>query len=167
MEEERRRLRRNAREIGKLIGGWEQARQGNRGTLAEKLAETPSGILGIEDHNKAGATAALVLMLASAQTCREHTGGPEATLRHWEHIMMTGSKLRFLPIIPLALRIARTLPRGLLGEVTEMARIAAPWAKMQHMGRGNTGTGPQAAPVVRVPHDPGGRSPDGPPGHSA
>ena len=59
---------------------------------------------------KSASIAALTLIYALSQTHREHADRRTAILRHWEHVIMPRSQLRFIPVIPLALRLLRAVP---------------------------------------------------------
>ena len=59
---------------------------------------------------KSASIAALTLIYALSQTHQEHADDRAAILRHWEHIIKPQSQLRFLPVIPLALRLLRAVP---------------------------------------------------------
>ena len=59
---------------------------------------------------KSASIAALTLIYALSQTHREHGDDRAAILRHWKQIIRPQSQLRFLPVIPLALRLLRAVP---------------------------------------------------------
>ena len=61
-------------------------------------------------------TAALMMIHALAQTVGKHPPEREEITMHWEKVMDPGSGLRFRPIIPLALRLIRALPKGSISE---------------------------------------------------
>ena len=132
MEMEQRKLREATKAIGEYI--LEQDASAHRGQ------ETTGDIFKIPDATNASRTAALIIIWATVQTHRGHDPGTLATLQHWENIVTPGSELRFLPIIPMALRpmalrIAKTLPIQMLDEVLEIARKAVTHADIQTMGR--------------------------------
>ena len=54
--------------------------------------------------------AALTLIYALSQTHQEHADDRAAILRHWKQIIKPQSQLRFLPVIPLALRLLQAVP---------------------------------------------------------
>ena len=59
---------------------------------------------------KSASIAALTLIYALSQTHREHADDRAAIVRHWKQIIRPQSQLRFLPVIPLALRLLRAVP---------------------------------------------------------
>ena len=59
---------------------------------------------------KSASIAALTLIYALSQTHQEHGDDRAAILRHWKQIIRPQSQLRFLPVIPLALRLLRAVP---------------------------------------------------------
>ena len=127
MEEDRRKLRATAKTIGKLLQqAGEKPRDGR-----ESIAQ----ILRMDDGEKAARTAALIIIHAVTQTHQRHERGAAATLRHWEQTIKLGSKLHFLPIIPMALRLAQAIPDSRLDQAIEIARDAAPWVNLQQIGR--------------------------------
>ena len=89
----------------------------------------------MDDGEKAARTAALMIIHAVAQTHQGHEHRTRAMLRHWKQIIAPDSKLRFLPIIPMALRIARAIPGSVLNQVMEIAYDAAPWVSIRQIGR--------------------------------
>ena len=75
-------------------------------------------------------TAALIIIHALAQTLAQ-TEGERPTerdeiIKHWERVMDPGSGLRFRPIVPLALRLIRALPKSVTSDeiVTRMTETA-------------------------------------------
>ena len=59
---------------------------------------------------KSASIAALTLIYALSQTHLEHEDDRRSILRHWERIVQPQGQLRFLPVIPLALRLLRAVP---------------------------------------------------------
>ena len=102
MNEESRMLKQTARAVGILIH--------------DSLAGNPELSWELEDSLKmtlsteSASIAALTLIYALSQTHREHPDHRAAILRHWEHIVMPQSQFRFVPVIPLALRLLRAVP---------------------------------------------------------
>ena len=103
MNEESRMLQQTARAVGILIH--------------DSLAGNPELSWELEDSLKmtlsteSASIAALTLIYALSQTHREHPDHRAAILRHWEHIVMPQSQFRFVPMIPLALRLLRAVPQ--------------------------------------------------------
>ena len=84
-------------------------------------------------------TAALMMIHALVQTGGEHPPGREAITMHWERIMNPGSGLRFRPIVPLALRMIKALPRSSVSDeivmrMTETARETGETGEIHGMG---------------------------------
>ena len=102
MNEESRMLKRNAQAAGMMIHNSLAGNSELSWELEDALKMTLSP--------KSASIAALTLIYALSQTHREHAGDRAAILRHWEHIVMPQSQLRFLPVIPLALRLLRAVP---------------------------------------------------------
>ena len=103
MNEESRMLQQTARAVGILIH--------------DSLAGNPELSWELEDSLKmtlsteSASIAALTLIYALSQTQQEHPDRRTAVLRHWEKILMPQSQLRFIPVIPLALRLLRAVPQ--------------------------------------------------------
>ena len=102
MNEESRMLKRNAQAAGMMIYN---SLAGNS-ELSWELEDALKMTLSL----KSASIAALTLIYALSQTHREHADDRAAILRHWKHIVMPQSQLRFLPVIPLALRLLRAVP---------------------------------------------------------
>ena len=102
MNEESMMLKRNAQAAGAMI---HNSLAGN-----SKLSWELEDALKMTLSPKSASIAALTLIYALSQTHREHAGDRAAILRHWKHIVMPQSQLRFLPVIPLALRLLRAVP---------------------------------------------------------
>ena len=102
MNEESRMLKRNAQVAGMMI----------HNSLAEnsELSWELEDALKMTLSPKSASIAALTLIYALSQTHREHADDRAAILRHWKQIVMPQSQLRFLPVIPLALRLLRAVP---------------------------------------------------------
>ena len=81
-------------------------------------------------------TAALMMIHALAQTEGERPPEREEITMHWERILDPGSGLRFRPIIPLALRLIRALPKGSISDeiVTRMMETARETGESHGMG---------------------------------
>ncbi len=78
----------------------------NRPEASREIAEA----LGQPFSPQTAHIAALVLIHALAQTRGEHPPTRAGVLGHWTRIIEPGSRARFRPIIPLALRLLRALP---------------------------------------------------------
>ena len=102
MNEESLMLKRNAQAAGAMIHNSLAGNSELSWELEDALKMTLSP--------KSASIAALTLIYALSQTHREHASDRAAILRHWEHIVMPQSQLRFLPVIPLALRLLRAVP---------------------------------------------------------
>ena len=135
MEIGHRKLRKAATQMGENILRHEENATGDDETTQGTTQETTREILRIPDGEKASRTAALMMIWAAAQTHGAHAPSAAATLQHWEEIVTPGSPRRFLPIIPVALRIARSMPEKLLERVLKTAREAIPHADARNIGR--------------------------------
>ena len=102
MNEESRMLKRNAQVAGMMIHKSLARNSELSWELEDALKMTLSP--------KSASIAALTLIYALSQTHREHAGDRAAILRHWKQIVMPQSQLRFIPVIPLALRLLRAVP---------------------------------------------------------
>ena len=117
MDRERRMLQQAARAAGILIH--------------DSLAGNPELSWELEDALKmtlrpeSASIAALTLIYALSQTYREHPDHRAAILRHWEHIVMPQSQFRFIPVIPLALRLLRAVPQKAAARVVRILINAA------------------------------------------
>ena len=75
-----------------------------------KAAQEVAEALGEPFSLQAAQTAVLVIIQALAQTRGKHRRTRTGALKHWERILDPQSRIRFLPIVPLAIRLMEALP---------------------------------------------------------